>query len=332
VLPEGAQDIYRNVVNSQLERGLEEEAAIASAWAAVKRVYEKGKGDKWVKVEKGAEGVEKTTTGTYVSMRVKNAEQLHEWFKNQGVNVIPPGEMHTTISYSRTPFAFQPSSHVVEIHPLKILGVQSLGADGAIVMTLQSEELQARFNACISAGATFDYEEYTPHVTLTYDGVGLDINSLEMPPFPIILYKETVEPIELGYSPNIIKQVEVQKMGDDKRLVYAWAYVCEEGGEQVVDHSGDIIDADDMEKMAYDFMESYREGGERHEKTGVATAVASMPFTKEVQEALGVDIGKVGWFIIFKVHDNEVWEKVKDGTYKMLSIGGIATREKIVND
>jgi cation transport regulator ChaB len=329
-LPEGAQDIFRNVVNAQLERGLAEHQAIASAWAAVKRTYEKGEGVKWVKIEKGGDSLEKTQAGTYVSMRVKNADQLREWFEGQGVKMMPSSELHTTISYSRTPFAFQPSSHVIEIHPLKILGVQSLGAEGAIVMKLQSDELQARFNACMSAGATYDYEEYIPHITLTYDGIGLDLNSLQMPPFPIVLYKETVEPLDLGFSPNIIKQVHIEKMGGDKRLVYAWAYVCQKDGEQVVDHSGDIMDEAEMEKMAYDFMESYRDGGERHQKTGVATAVASMPFTKDIQDALGIDTGKIGWFIVFKVHDNEVWEKVKNGTYKMLSIGGTATREKLI--
>lgn len=126
------------------------------------------------------------------------------------------------------------------------------------------------------------------------------------------------------------QQVELRKMGDDKRLVYAWAYVCETDGKQVVDHSGDVIDEAEMEKMAYEFMESYRDGGERHEKKGVATAVASMPFTKELQDALGIDTGKIGWFIVFKVNDDEVWEKVKTGVYKMMSIGGMATREKLI--
>lgn len=124
--------------------------------------------------------------------------------------------------------------------------------------------------------------------------------------------------------------VAIEKANDEKRIVYAWAYVCSSGGEQVVDHSGDVIEEDEMERMAYDFMESYRDGGEMHSRRGVASAVASMPFTTELQKAIGIDVGKVGWLIVLKIKDDDVWEKIKNGTYKMMSIGGTAHREKIV--
>lgn len=123
-------------------------------------------------------------------------------------------------------------------------------------------------------------------------------------------------------------QAEIKKADEDKRIVYAWAYVCESDGKQVVDHSEEYIEADEMEKMAFDFMESYRDGGDSHERTGVAIAVGSMPFTKELQDVLGIDIGKIGWLVVFKVTDEEVWQKIKDGTYSMMSIGGSAMRDE----
>ena len=52
-LPAAAQSVFRNVVNSQEERGLSTERAFASAWAALKtQGWVKGDGDKWHKVEK----------------------------------------------------------------------------------------------------------------------------------------------------------------------------------------------------------------------------------------------------------------------------------------
>jgi cation transport regulator ChaB len=52
-LPAAAQSVFRNVVNSQEERGLSTERAFASAWAALKaQGWTKGEGDKWHKVEK----------------------------------------------------------------------------------------------------------------------------------------------------------------------------------------------------------------------------------------------------------------------------------------
>jgi len=47
-LPAKAQSVFRNVVNSQLQRGLSEEKAFASAWGAVKQGWEKVN-DRWVK-------------------------------------------------------------------------------------------------------------------------------------------------------------------------------------------------------------------------------------------------------------------------------------------
>lgn len=52
-LPAAAQSVFRNVVNSQEERGLSTERAFASAWSALKtQGWVKGDGDKWHKVEK----------------------------------------------------------------------------------------------------------------------------------------------------------------------------------------------------------------------------------------------------------------------------------------
>lgn len=52
-LPAAAQSVFRNVVNSQEERGLSTERAFASAWGALKNQgWVKGDDEKWHKVEK----------------------------------------------------------------------------------------------------------------------------------------------------------------------------------------------------------------------------------------------------------------------------------------
>lgn len=40
----------------------------------------------------------------------------------------------------------------------------------------------------------------------------------------------------------------------------------------------------------------------------------------------------VGWWIGFRVTDDDVWEKVKSGEYSMFSIGGTAIREEVEDD
>lgn len=121
----------------------------------------------------------------------------------------------------------------------------------------------------------------------------------------------------------------VQKVEPDERLVFGWFYVCEKGGEQVVDHSGDVIDIADIEKCAYDFVISARIQGDQHVKKGVGLLVESIVFTKEKQEVLGIDLGKIGWWGGFKVHDDELWQKIKKGERPAFSIAGFAESEEI---
>lgn len=122
---------------------------------------------------------------------------------------------------------------------------------------------------------------------------------------------------------------KIQKQNEDKHIAFGWAYMSvTKSGEQCVDHSGDIVDISEIEKAAYKFVKLYRDGSDNHERGGVGTVVESMVFTKEKAEALGIPAGVMpeGWWIGVEVTDNEVWKKVKDGTYSMFSIEGTATR------
>ena len=128
---------------------------------------------------------------------------------------------------------------------------------------------------------------------------------------------------------NITGRFKIQKSDDEKRLAFGWASAAANiNGETVEDCYGDIIEIEELEQAAYAFVELYREGGEMHERGGCAVLVESVVFTEEKQRALGIPEGTipVGWWIGFKVTDDDVWAKVKDGTYSMLSIEGTARR------
>ena len=120
---------------------------------------------------------------------------------------------------------------------------------------------------------------------------------------------------------------KVQKVDEDKRLVFGWA-------NEVVDLQEDMIDPETLEAAAYKFAELYRDGGEMHERTGTAVMVESVVLTEEKQAAMGLAAGTlpVGWWIGFRVTDDDVWEKVKSGEYSMFSIGGTAIREEVEDD
>ena len=128
---------------------------------------------------------------------------------------------------------------------------------------------------------------------------------------------------------RITGRFKIQKSDDDKRLAFGWAYVAQDAaGQQTTDWSGDQLEPEELEQAAYKFVEFYREGGEMHERGGCAVLVESIVFTADKQAALGVPEGTlpVGWWIGFRVTDDDVWAKIKDGSYPMFSIEGTAVR------
>ena len=128
---------------------------------------------------------------------------------------------------------------------------------------------------------------------------------------------------------------QIRKIDDDQHLVFGWANISvTTNGETVLDLQEDIIEPEELEQAAYNFVLESRDGGEMHEQTGVATLVESVVLTEEKQMAMGIPAGfvPVGWWVGFKVEDEEVWQKVKTGEYSMFSIGGTAIREDAEDD
>jgi len=135
--------------------------------------------------------------------------------------------------------------------------------------------------------------------------------------------------------PDFSIPAEFAKRDDDQRIVWGWASVTEEGGRLIADAEGDVIEEPELTNMAHDFVSKSRAGGVLHirdEKDNVVEigeVVESAVFTKDMQRALGIDLGKVGWWIGVKVHSDLIWKMVKDGELKAFSIGGRGVREPI---
>lgn len=144
----------------------------------------------------------------------------------------------------------------------------------------------------------------------------------------LIIKKNTAESI-----PCVTKgKFKITKSDDDKMLAFGWANVSiKADGEIIEDYQEDIVEPEELESAAYNFVELYREGGEMHERGGAAVLIESVVFTDEKIRAIGITPGTlpVGWWIGFKVTDKDVWEKVKDGTYSMFSIEGEAERVEV---
>jgi Putative phage serine protease XkdF len=126
--------------------------------------------------------------------------------------------------------------------------------------------------------------------------------------------------------------VPITKIDEELRTVYGWASVNTEKGLVVTDHQDDQVSDAEIVKAAHDFISNSRTGGLLHARTDEGTAhrggdiVESLVMTPDVQKALGVDLGKTGWFIGYRVNDADAWSLVKSGVLKAFSIGGKAKR------
>jgi predicted ABC-type ATPase len=126
----------------------------------------------------------------------------------------------------------------------------------------------------------------------------------------------------------------ILKSEDDKRLVFGWASVAlTVDGEALEDRQSDMIDPEDLEEAAYDYVLNFRDTGEEHipsmRKRG--KLVESCVLTREKQRAMGIPEGivPVGWWIGFHIDDDDAWQRVRNGTYQMFSIEGKANREPV---
>jgi hypothetical protein len=131
-------------------------------------------------------------------------------------------------------------------------------------------------------------------------------------------------------SDDVVIQGELAPISksDEKRQVFGWASVVKINGEDVSDLQDDEIDLEEIEKAAYNFVKDSRKGGNMHQKDlHVSDMIESMVVTPEKKKALGLpDDAPEGWWVGFKVNDDETWEDAKVGKLPMFSIHGTGRR------
>ena len=108
----------------------------------------------------------------YVSRKVVNASMIHAWAKAAGIpNLVPAEDLHVTICYSNTPVdwfkmgqAWDETAKIGVGGPRMVVG---LGADEqTIALEFASSMLTWRHEEFKREGASYDWDEYRPHITL----------------------------------------------------------------------------------------------------------------------------------------------------------------------
>lgn len=149
----------------------------------------------------------------YVSRSVLNAREIIAWAKGQGFSsTVPAEDMHVTVAFSRAPVDWMrvgtewpgpDGKGEVRIPPGGARLVEPLGDKGAIVLLFNSSELSWRHEDIKRAGASWDFPEYQPHVTITYDGTGVDLDEVEPYRGPILLGPEIFAEVDDDWETKV---------------------------------------------------------------------------------------------------------------------------------
>lgn len=125
----------------------------------------------------------------YVQRKLLNAAEFIAWAKGQGFETTTPADdLHVTIAFSRVRVDWMKAgdtwstdkSGKLTVQPGGARIVEMLGDKGDVVLLFNSSELSWRHEGIRrDAGASWDYPEYQPHVTITYAGQGVDMTKVE---------------------------------------------------------------------------------------------------------------------------------------------------------
>lgn len=138
----------------------------------------------------------------YLRRDVKNAADIINWYKDQGVpEVYAPESMHVTIVYSKKPMDWmamgQPWDATLEIPEGGPRISERFGDMGdVLVLLFASNELQWRHGLAKELGASSDFPEYQPHISISLRASEIDLVNVKPWTGPIILGPEVYEEID----------------------------------------------------------------------------------------------------------------------------------------
>lgn len=126
-------------------------------------------------------------------------------------------------------------------------------------------------------------------------------------------------------------EADVFKVDDDLGLVFGWAIISKQDGEDYFDTQGDHIPEIAMLKASADFMAKSRQSKEMHQGGSVGTAIFAWPMTADIAKAMGIVTKNTGLMIAIKPDNDEILQKYKSGEYSGFSIGGARIKDQDVD-
>lgn len=274
----------------------------------------------------------------YVSRKLKNSDEFIDWAKGQGFSTtLPPEQLHVTVAFSREALEWpDPLLDEVVVKNPSSRSVKPLGDGGAVVLAFESSVLKSRWQELIGLGASWDWDGYQPHVTISWQADGVDLSEVEPFKGDLVFGSEILAEVNEDWRAtvtekdlDVVFKADVIGTNDEQHLVWGWGSVSTVGETDVVDLQDDLISPEELVKASTEFMEEVREAKVMHRGQQKGAVVHSLPLTKELATTLGVSSDREGWIVGVKIYDEETWKSVKDGELRAFSIGGSAVRETV---
>lgn len=125
-------------------------------------------------------------------------------------------------------------------------------------------------------------------------------------------------------------EFEVCKVDESLGIVFGYAIVCKQNGEEYWDTQGDHITEQAMLEATAEFMTGDRMAKVMHKGDSAGQVVYGFPVTQEIAESLDMRVEKTGFVVGMKPDDEEILEKFRSGELTGFSIGGQRVSETVV--
>jgi hypothetical protein len=153
-----------------------------------------------VRVKQKLEAQVRKPTYSCAVLTTQSSCQLYNMLKALKVPVnLLPSEFHVTIVYSTKAISYQPG---LDFFPI-VLDPLTYSYDlfgekkDHLVLKINHENLQQLHKRSREEfGASYDFPEYLPHITLAKDVQDIDLNALILPNMPIILKTEIMRDLD----------------------------------------------------------------------------------------------------------------------------------------
>lgn len=140
--------------------------------------------------------------GIYAAVKFtpETDDHLYEFVKHLNVPLNHAKKhYHCTLIYSTKDFSY---THSTVLNGTKARAAKwevfGVGDNSVLVLRIESKELHQRWKELVAAGASTDFPDYKPHITVACEEEGFDHSKLPLPDFDFVIAHEYQTEIKIG--------------------------------------------------------------------------------------------------------------------------------------